>query len=104
MPGSLLTKVREYFYPLWNAEDGVFRGYFVSVGNKDAITGNRLFDRHKAVDMVKAVAKEAKDHLTTNAKDGDVYKHLVGLTSKAGMGLKARRLDYRRLIGQVPAE
>lgn len=101
---SLATSVRVYFYSLYNATNGTFKDLLASVGNKDAITGNRLFDRHNAVSMVKAEAKVAKDTATVNAKDGDVYKVLVGIMRQNGMGLRLRRQEYLRLTHQQPAE
>jgi hypothetical protein len=52
--------VRNYFYALYNATNATFREMLVSVGNKDSKTGNRLFDRHVAVGMVKEAAKRAR--------------------------------------------
>ena len=99
---SLAIKVRDYFHSLWS--NVTFRDFLASVGNKDSITGNRLFDRYKAVEMVKAAAKSAEDSFTVSAKDGDIYKYLVRNMSKNGMGLRLRREQYKTLTHQAPAE
>ena len=101
---SLATSVRVYFYTLYNATNAKFRELLASVGNKDAITGNRLFDRHEAVGMIKAAATKAEDSLTTTAKDGDIYRCLVNLMRQNDMGLKLRRREYNRLTHQQAAE
>jgi len=102
---SLLSQVRVYFYNLWNdTADATFRSLLASVGNKDAITGNRMFDRAKAVGMIKEAANEANDSFTSGALDGDIYKHVVGLLRTEGMGLKLRRTQYKQLTRQAPAE
>jgi hypothetical protein len=101
---SLAISVRMYFYALYNAANGTFKDLLASVGNKDAITGNRLFDRHDAVGMIKDTAKKADDSIVQNAKDGDIYKVLVNILRYEGMGLKIRRQEYQRLTHQAPAE
>lgn len=101
---SLMSSVRIYFYTLYNATNAKFRDLLVSVGNKDAITGNRLFDRHDAVGMIKDAAKKAEDSIVSNAKDGDIYRCIVNLMSKNGMGLRVRRQQYRQLTHENPAE
>jgi len=101
---SLATSVRIYFYTLYNATNAKFRDLLASVGNKDAVTGNRLFDRHEAVGMIKAAATKAEDTLTTSAKDGDVYRCIVNLMRQNDMGLKLRRREYQRLTHQQAAE
>jgi hypothetical protein len=103
---SLMANVRIYFYSLYNQTDGKFRTFLASVSNDDAITGNRLFDRHDAVGMIKGLAKEAKDQATGNAKDGEIYKCLVNLMRANQLGLKIRRAEYQRLTHQehAPAE
>jgi hypothetical protein len=100
---NLATLVRGYFYPLYNSSVA-FRDLLASVGNKDAITGNRLFDRLRAVDMIKEAATEAKDSLTTRAKEGEIYKHLVHVMGAEGMSLKQRRQAYQSLTHQQAAE
>lgn len=102
---SLGASVRGYFFPLYNAPDGTFRGWLASVGNDDAVTGNRLFDRHNAVTAIKETAEKARDSLTASARDGDVYKHVVNIMRNHGMGLRLRRREYQRLTHQsTPAE
>jgi len=101
---SLVTSVRIYFYTLYNATSATFRELLASVGNKDAIHGNRLFDRHVAVGMIKKAAIDAKDTLTATANDGEVYRCIVGIMRQNDMGLKLRRRDYQRLTHQQPAE
>ena len=101
---SLGTSVKIHFYALYNAANSKFKEWLTAVGNKDAITGNRNFDRHEAVLMIKAAAKTAADTVVMNAKDGDVYKHLTHLMRKNNLGLRVRRQEYRRITGTVPAE
>jgi hypothetical protein len=101
---SLTVSVRMYFYALYNSADGKFRNLLASVGNTDSITGNRLFDRHEAVVMIKAMASKAGDTMTTSAKDGHVYRCLVGLMRNNALGLKLRRREYNRLTHQQAAE
>jgi hypothetical protein len=102
---SLQTNVRSYFYSLYNSNAATFRNLLVSVGNKDAVTGNRLFDRHVAVGLIKTAAKEAQDTITLNAKDGDVYKCLVVcMRSHDELKLKLRRQQYDQLTHQQAAE
>jgi hypothetical protein len=94
---SLMASVKVYFYTLYNGTDKAFRSLLGSIGNKDAITGNRLFDRHEAVGLIKKVARQANDAPTVDAKDGDVYKCLVSLMRVNGIGLKLRKHQYREL-------
>jgi hypothetical protein len=102
---SLSQSVRVYFYALYNATDGTFRDLLASVGNKDAITGNRLFDRHKAVGMIKEQAAEAKDSITMEAKDGDVYRCLVNIMNNHDdLSLRQRRISYDKWDHQQAAE
>lgn len=101
---SLMVSVRMYFFALYNAADKTFQKYLGSVGNKDSVTGNRLFDRHEAVRMIKKTAKEAKDGVTENAYDGDIYKCIVSLMRKKGMGQRLRSQQYRELTHRAPAE
>lgn len=102
-PRALSTSVRGYFYTIWNSAEA-FRTFLGSVGNKDSVTGNRLFDRYKAVEMIKEAAAEAKDSLTANAKDGDIYKYVTHIMGKEGLGLKTRREQFKALTHQQPAE
>ena len=101
---SLTASVKIYFYTLYNAADGKFKEFLASVGNKDAITGNRMFDRGEAVAMILAAAKESKDTGTANAKKGDIYKCIVQFMRAEGLGLKLRKQEYQRLTHQAPAE
>jgi hypothetical protein len=100
----LATKVRDYCYELYNAANGRFKSFLASVNNKDAITGNRLFDRHEAVGMIKAAAKDAKDGTVTGASDGDIYRYIVAFMRTNQIGLKIRRQGYKALTHQTPAE
>jgi len=101
---SLATSVRIYFYTLYNASNSKFRELLASVGNKDAVTGNRLFDRYQAVEMIKSAAKDAKDTITQTAKEGDVYRCMVNVMRGEKLGLSLRRKEYERLTHQAPAE
>lgn len=101
---TLMVNVRSYFYTLYNASGDQFRKLLVSVGNKDAITGNRLFDRYQAVDMIKNAAAKAEDEITVNAKHGDVYFCLSRLMRQHDMGLKLRRQEFARLTHRAAAE
>jgi hypothetical protein len=100
---SLAFNVRGYFRTLYESNEA-FRDHLASVGNKDAITGNRLFDRREAVDMIKEAATKAKDSLTVNAKAGEIYKYVTRIMGKNGLGLKLRREAYKALTHQAPAE
>jgi hypothetical protein len=94
---SLLQNARGYFYALYNSDDDTFRDLLASVGNKDAVTGNRLFDRHQAVGMMKEQAKRANDTITLEAKDGDIYRCLVKLMNgHDDLSLKQRRITWDR--------
>jgi len=102
---SLKMAVRGHFYNLYNnraAQGATFREYLKSIGNRDAVTKNRIFDRHEAVKMIKKVAETANDALTVDAKDGDIYKHLVEcMRAHVELRYKLRRADYRRLTQQA---
>jgi len=100
---SLAIKVNGYFRALYEST-ARFRELLASVGNKDAILGNRLFDRHEAVALIKKAAAEAKDSLTADANDGEVYKYLSRAMGKNGLGLRLRREAYKALTHQAPAE
>jgi len=101
---SLQMNVKSYFYPLYNSTDKTFQEYLVSVGNKDAVTGRRDFDRHQ-VGMIKQQAKLAKDALTSEASDGDVYDAMVKvMRDHPELSLKLRRSQYARLGHQQAAE
>jgi hypothetical protein len=99
---TLMTNVRAYFYQLYNASSKAFKELLVSVGNEDSLTGNRLFDRHNAVGMIKKAAADVKDKITEDAKDGEIYRCLVRLMKQHDLGLKLRRRDYDRLTHQQP--
>jgi hypothetical protein len=94
---SLAASVRIYFFALYNSANTAFKDMLASVGNRDAKTGNRLFDRHEAVKQIKEAAKAAKDTETADALDGEIYKHVVHILSKQGLGLKLRRAQYAQL-------
>jgi hypothetical protein len=100
---NLMQNVRIYFYALYNGTKK-FRELLGSIGNKDAITGNRLFDRHEAVGMIKGAARKAEDISTSDAMDGDIYRCMVTLMRGNGLGLKLRRSEYQKLTHQAPAE
>jgi len=94
---SLLQNVRGYFYPLYNSTDNSFRELLVSVGNEDAITGNRMFDRYQAVERIKQAATKANDTITSQASYGDVYKCLVKvMNGHPELKPKLRRIEHRR--------
>lgn len=101
---SLAPRVRGYFYDLYNAANSAFRGLLESVDNKTAKTGNRYFDRHEAVRLIKDAAEDAKDGVTQNAKDGEIYRHIVNILRNHDLGLKQRRLEYKRQPHATPAE
>jgi predicted butyrate kinase (DUF1464 family) len=101
---SLSASVKIYFYTLYNETSGKFRELLASIGNKDAIHKNRLFDRHYAVGMVKDAAKKSGDAAVANAVDGDIYKCIVNLMRGEGLSLKLRRQAYANLTHQAPAE
>lgn len=101
---TLMVNVRIYFYALYNATNGKFRALLASISNVDAITGNRMFDRAEAVNLIKDAAKDAKDIATGNAKAGEIYRCIVNLMRENGLGLKLRRTEYKRLTHQSPAE
>jgi hypothetical protein len=102
---TLMTFVRIYFTALFNGNEGdMFKGWLGSVGNKDAKTGNRLFDRYEAVNMVKQAAVKADDEATAKAKPGDIYQCITHLLRENGMGLKLRRQQYEQLTHMKPAE
>src|SRR5688572_22502733 len=102
---SLLQNVRGHFYTLYNSDNVQFREYLGTVGNEDAITGRRDFDRHEAVRLIKEQAKHAKDTVTLEALDGEVYRCLVNVMRKHDeLRPKLRRAQYRRLGHQQAAE
>ena len=101
---SLMTSVRGYFYSLYNSNT-TFKNMLVSVGNKDAVTGKREFDRHVAVGLIKTAAKQANDSLVVDARDGDVYKCMnAAMRNHPELRLKLRRAQYRQLTHQQAAE
>lgn len=98
---SLAASVRRYFYAVYNS-DPKFKTYLASVGNKDAITGNRHFDRHVAVEFLKEAAKAASDDCFKNVTDGEVYKYLTHEIARwDDLKLKHRRLEYQRFTQQA---
>lgn len=99
---SLAMQVRYYFYSLYNGTKA-FRDHLASVGNADAITGKREFDRFVAVEMVRKAADAAHDTVVTDAKAGHIYKYVSRELRKQGQGLRIRRAQYKRLTTQ-PAE
>ena len=101
---TLMSSVKIHFYALYNATNSKFKEWLVAVGNKDAITGRRDFDRHEATIMIKSAAKTAADTVVMNAKDGDIYKCIVHLMRKNNLGLRVRRQEYQRITHTAPAE
>jgi hypothetical protein len=69
---SLFARVRIYYYGLYNGASSKFRDYLASVGNKDSLTGNRMFDRAEAVKLVLKEAETAKDSITLASSQGDI--------------------------------
>jgi hypothetical protein len=99
---ALLSNVRGYFYPLYNANSPDFRNMLASIDNKTAVTRNRMFDRKEAVDMIVAAAKKADDTVTTAAKAGELYKCLVHVMNEhQELKLKLRRQEYQRIQQQA---
>jgi len=101
---NLMVSVRVYFFALYNSSNKSFQELLKSVGNKDAVTGNRLFDRHEAILMIKEAADDAKDTIVTGAKDGEIYKCLSNIMSQNHLGLKQRRVAYHQQAHSAPAE
>jgi len=102
---ALLTSVRTYFYPLYNATSAEFRNLLASVDNETAVTRNRLFDRKEAIDMIVKAADKAGDEVTTMAKAGDIYQCLVHVMSEhTELKLKLRRQEYKRIQQQAAAD
>jgi hypothetical protein len=90
--------IEDIFYSLYATSDA-FRELLSSAGNEDSKTGNRMFDRHVAVRMIKNAAADAKDSVTATAKDGDIYKHVVALmrqNDQGGIVTGSHRLINRR--------
>jgi hypothetical protein len=104
-PRSVYDSVKRYFYPNYNNPDGVFAKHLASVNNKDAITDNRLFDRHVAVGMIRKSAEAAGDPCFEGVSDGKIYECVVHIITKEHpeIGLKHRREEYRRLT-QTPRQ
>jgi len=100
---ALKSSVRVYFEQLFNSSEA-FRDYLASVGNRDSITKNRLFDRHNAILMIKASAKKAGDSFVEGADEGIVYKHVVSIMRDRGLGLRVRRAAYLQLTHMQAAE
>jgi hypothetical protein len=100
-----MFKVRGHFYKLYNNNDDKrFQELLASVGNVDAITGNRLFDRHEAVRMIKISAEAAKDNDVLEALDGHVYRCIVHIMNENDVGLRSRRKAYEQLTHRQAAE
>lgn len=94
---TLLSAVRRYFYELYNTNP-TFKTYLASVGNKDAVTGNRFFDRHEAVKAIRDAAAEARDKCFDRVTDGIIYKHMTHImNSHEDLKLQARRRQYEQL-------
>jgi len=94
---SLLPAVRVYFFRAYNAEEDGFRKWLISTSNKDALTRNRLFDRLRGVDMLKAMAAENDDDIVISASEGAIYKCINQIMKEHGHGLKLRR-ERQRLL------
>lgn len=97
---QLKAAVRSYYYALYNSSAD-FREWLTATGNKDAVTRNRLFDRHEAVKMIKDAAKKANDMFVFNAFDGIIYKHISELMNDDDIGLKLRRQQYAEITRQA---
>ena len=98
---TLAASVRRYFYAVYNS-DPKFKTYLASVGNKDAITGNRGFDRHVAVEFLKDAARAASDDCFKDVIDVEIYKHLSHEISKwDDLKLRYRRLEFQRFTQQA---
>jgi hypothetical protein len=95
---ALMTSVRGYFYPLYNATSPDFRTMLASVDNKTAVTKNRMFDRKEAIDLIVKAAEKANDTETVKAKAGDIYQCLVHVMNEhTELKLKLRRQEYLRI-------
>lgn len=109
---SLMTNVRMRFFQLWNSGEAKARATFhklmASTSNgDDSVNKSRVYDRCEAVNMIIAVAKEAKDAIVTDAKPGDILRCLAVIMRQNEMGLKLRRQQYKSLMhspSATPAE
>lgn len=101
---TLMHSTRALFYALWNGADATFRNLLASVGNDDAITGNRMFDRHEAITLMRKAAEKqaARDLVFLEAKAGDIYRCLVRILRDHDLGLKIRREQFNRLTHDTP--
>ena len=99
---TLMVSVAAAFYVLYNSNPA-FRRLLASVANLDSVTGNRMFDRHQAVLLIKDAANKSNDRVIITASDGAIYKCLVTLLKRNGLGLRDRRIEYARLTHQRPA-
>ena len=96
---SLTRSVKHYFYELYNAPDGEFQSYLASIGNKDARTGKREFDRLRAVDMLRTAATRGGDKCFAGVKEGEIYRCFVSIgKAHPEIRLQHRREKYRELM------
>jgi hypothetical protein len=95
---TLLPTVRRYFYRLYNVEEDGFRVLLESTGNKDAITGNRLFDRYEAVKQVIVLAASEANEIIANAKAGAIYQCIVTIMRGHGHSHRLRRLHHHQMM------
>lgn len=95
---TLMHSVKHYFYVSFNSPSDEFRDYLASVSNKDALTGNRFFDRHVAVEMLVKAAKAAGDPCFENVTHGKIFQMISRIMADhPEIALKHRREEYRRL-------
>ena len=99
---SLPAAVRSYFLALYNTKPAE-RAWLKSTGKYDSPCDNRMFDRHYFVLAIKALAKEAKDIMTMEASDGQIWAICSGEMRNYGLGLRLRREQYRLLTHQQQA-
>jgi len=89
MRNKILTvKVRYYFYELLS--DAAFLRLMASNYNEDSVTGNRMFDRARAVDMIKARASVVDDHFTMDTREWDIYRCLIRIARYEGFITKVK--------------
>lgn len=104
---SLLASVRPFIYQLYNAANEVFKSLFLSTCAEDSVTGNRMFDRARAVGMVKDAAEKSGVSIVTNAQDYDIYRCIVYVLRRDhGISQRLRYAEYKRLTAPIatPAE
>ena len=97
---TLMTSVRIYFHQQYSK----IEEWLKSVNNKTSITGNLYFDRHKAVEIIKEAARQAKDPITSEAMDGEIYKCMSRVANEQGISLKLRRAEFRRIKHNPPQQ